>query len=506
MSLITYKGYTFDEGTNEIISLWDYNDDGDVCIRYVPSPTVKNWLQSPVEEHGMIGGRGSGKSVALAYKCMEICNTYPGINGIIIRKVKDDLKDSTFKTFLDTIPPELIAFHHEKSGVIHIACNGDPNTISIIQFLGADRQKQQQKWRGRHFGFFCVEEAQEFPALQGLTLYTELKIAMRQPGYPRYFAMTVGNPAGQNWQYKLYRDKNGNNLPNKELYIVSTIENAHNLPLGYIQKIIDSYPPELVKRYIEGSCDVADGLVFKEFGDANIINSWEYPLRSDWRAINSIDPSPGVVTPFACIFVAIDNRGNYIAYDEYYELGDRLQPHADGILAKMDRSEKEGIDIETTLIDHQANTKTREKDHGTVSVRTDLLDYGLPTINANKNIREGINRMIELIHPNPKNIHVTKNQSPAPRLYIYRDKCPNFIRQLNNYMWDQIQDDGSESPKEHQEDHLIDGFRYVVNHTFEFMPDEEEEKESDILLSFVEEGFQQMLEDNENEKGITEYY
>lgn len=52
------------------------------------------------------------------------------------------------------------------------------------------------------------------------------------------------------------------------------------------------------------------------------------------------------------------------------------------------------------------------------------------------------------------------------RLFVYRKKCPNLLREFTTYVWDaQAQKRGEDRPLK-QNDHALDALRYVVHTIF----------------------------------------
>ncbi|KKK83991.1 hypothetical protein LCGC14_2787820, partial [marine sediment metagenome] len=100
------------------------------------------------------GAFGAGKTIALCAKGLKLSLDYPKNYGLICRKVRATLGQTTLKTFLELVcPRELIANYNKSEGLITLT-NG-----SQILFGGLDDPLKLGSMGAGGIGFVAIDEA-----------------------------------------------------------------------------------------------------------------------------------------------------------------------------------------------------------------------------------------------------------------------------------------------------------------------------------------------------------
>jgi hypothetical protein len=74
------------------------------------------------------------------------------------------------------------------------------------------------------------------------------------------------------WMEEYFPDDNG--IPGRELFRISTRENAKHLDPGYIEQLEQTYSPELIRSIIDGEYDVLEGQVYKTYSADRHLIGW----------------------------------------------------------------------------------------------------------------------------------------------------------------------------------------------------------------------------------------
>jgi hypothetical protein len=268
------------------------------------------------------------------------------------------------------------------------------------------------------------------------------------------------NPEPGNWIWDRFAKLSYNNeLPKEFHYLSATTNENPYLPPDYVPTLLQSYPEELIKRYIEGKWEVYEGQIYPEFNRvAHVIRPFDIP--SNWERVVAIDH--GLVNPTCALWGAIDFDGNIFIYDEYYNPG-IVSQHAKEIIRK---SEKQNISL--WIIDPSTAAKTREKEGMPWSVLEEYNDYGIFPIPANNEKLAGINRVKEFLKFDSGRVNPITEEHPSPRLFIF-SSCTNTVWEMPQYRWKKLRSllprSDPEQPQD-TNDHAMDSLRYLIMSRF----------------------------------------
>lgn len=423
-----------------------------------PLPKQKQFLDQVLDPNApkymaYFGGVGSGKSLVLcaAMICQGVIH---GGEYVIARQFMPELKRTTYKTFLEICPPELIVEHKIALSEVHIrSASGKP---AIFYFVGLD---EPDKLRSLNLSGFGIDEGSQVSEESFLLLMNRL----RNPKGLRK-GLVVGNPAGHNWVYSYFikQDMFKTQAAKDQfrLILAPSTENVH-LPEGYVESMLATYSQERIQREIMGSFDAFEGMVYPEFRrDLHVIEPFKIP--ETWTRVIGVDH--GYRNPSAWVWGAVDQDGNVYIYREFYESewlideivkGNKGKNKA-GVLTLM-----KGEKIEAAYIDPSTRAVRNEKNGEKVSDFTlykDALPADFPLLVANNDVTPGIDRVKSFLKPDP----VTNK----PKLYIF-NTCTNLVEELVKYRYRELTHTQTGKMNEREEpykhdDHAVDALRYLI--------------------------------------------
>lgn len=403
------------------------------------------------------GGVGSGKTLIGCIAVLTMAFLHSG-DYLICRLFNPELKLTTYKTFLEICPKELIAEHRVADQIIKI--RSVDGGISNIIFRGLE---EPGKHRSLNLNAAYIDEASQVSE----EAFTLLQSRLRGKHYRKILCTT--NPNGHSWLYRYWIKKDfGNDNAKRQFFSVHapSTENLH-LPEGYVQNMLDSWSEERIKREVMGSWDAFQGQVYTEFERSkHVIKPFVIP--QEWTKFVGLDH--GYRNPAAAIWCAMDYDSNIYAYREFYQNEWIIEEIVKGRknvapgLVELSRNEKlEGVWVDPS-------TKANRGKESDFTTYLEYLPSSWPLIPANNEVANGIDRVKQYFKPQgPKN---------EPRLFIF-DTCVNLIEQIAQYRYEELTP-GQETAKNIKEspvkkdDHAVDALRYAI------MSRPEEPKKADL--------------------------
>lgn len=396
------------------------------------------------------GGVGSGKTMIGCITMLSQAVMHGG-DYLIGRQFMPELRATTYKTFLDICPPELIIEHRiADANIVLKSASGKPATI---MFRGLE---DPEKYRSLNLSGFYVDEGNQISEEAFLLLQGRLR---NMQGLRKGIITT--NPRGHDWLYMYFVKKDffKSEEIKKNYYLIQapSTENVH-LPDGYVENLLATYSDERIKREIYGSFDSFEGQVFSEFRrDTHVIKPFHIP--ANWPRIVGIDH--GYRNPAAWIFAAVSPDAELYVYREFYQReyliteilhGNNLEGKT-GVL-QLCHNEK----IEVAAIDPSVRARSGVKGESVLDEYLEHLPKEFPLIMANNDKTLGINRL--------KRYLKIDNKIGKPMLYIF-DTCTNLIEELVKYRYQELNPRAAGRKAEKEEpykvdDHAIDALRYLV--------------------------------------------
>jgi PBSX family phage terminase large subunit len=420
--------------------------DGSRC----PLPKQEQFLSALLNPVGpkyvrYVGGIGSGKTLVGCIAMVNLAATKKG-DYLIARQFMPELKDTTYKTFMEICPPELVAEVRVADMVVKIHCA--EGGVSTIMFRGLE---EPDKLRSLNLNAFYIDEANQVSEVAFMLLQGRLRGKSWRKGF-----LTM-NPGGHDWSWRWFvKQDHITSLEVKRLFLnirAPSLENVH-LPDGYIDTMMSTWSDERIKREIMGSEDSFEGQIYNEFDRSlHVIKPFRIP--EDWTI--RIGADDGYRNAAAWVYGAIDPDGDVYIWQEFYEkewlIEEIVKTGKDGRPSALTKlgSRK----VEQMRMDPAAKQVKNGINNWEIYLRT--LPAGFPMLEAQKNVQAGIERVKSYLKPDKRN---------KPRLYIF-DTCVNLLDEIAQYKWAErsVGQQGKLNEKEEpvkNNDHAMDALRYLI--------------------------------------------
>jgi phage terminase large subunit len=424
-----------------------------------PLPKQRQFLDALLDESPgapkyvrYVGGIGSGKTLIGCISMIHMAVLRPG-DYLIARQFMPELKDTTYKTFLEVCPRELIAEIRVADMVVKL--RNIEGGISTIFFRGLE---EPDKLRSMNLNAFYIDEANQVTEAAFLLLQGRLRGKYWRKGF-----LTM-NPGGHDWSWAWFSSKvRIKDERIKKLFLnirAPSTENVH-LPDGYIDTMMATWSSERIKREIMGSEDSFEGMIYPEF-DRSIHVIKPFRIPDDWTIRIGMDD--GYRNPAAWIYGAICPDGDLYIWAEFY----RKEWLIEEICGKKKKRDEKTGEVLPSAMDILGNRKVEQArlDTAAKQVKNGQSNWNLylenlpstfPLMEAQKSVQTGIERVKSYMKPDGHG---------KPRLYIF-DTCTNLLEEIAQYKWAErpVGQQGKANEKEEPHkvnDHACDALRYLV--------------------------------------------
>jgi len=390
---------------SEIIRTSDY---------YKPLPQQADF-HSASEMYKLYGGAmGGGKSRALCEEVLALSLEYPNNFIVVARQTLPELKATTLLTWQEEVigngRAKLIRDYNKSEGLYTLK-NG-----SRILFSGLDSDNID-KLKSMNLGAFAIDEATEVAEDIFLMFITRL----RRKGC-RYFGLLASNPE-PGWVKERFIDQKLDDY----IFIKSLPSDNPYLPKDYIKRF-DNHPEDWKKRYLEGSWDVFELQIFKEFNaNVHLIPAFDEIKKGELQ--RSIDY--GERNPTACLWASFianpyDNQLDCFIYREFYLPG-IVQDTAPVI-----KNWSKGEIYTTTYIDPMCKNRRGSTGRNIEEEFNELLiTVTTPGTVSNNLKREAIHKWLRI---DKEHYHPRTGIKGAPHLFIV-DNLKALPKELIEHKW-----------------------------------------------------------------------
>lgn len=433
-----------------------------------PSDRQEEFFRSAAKEQLYGGSKRGGKTVAGCAKAIYLSFLFPGNRGMIARNAFTDLRDSTLVTFFALCPGELLADHNKSSHTITLRTR-DPKVNSTIIYRGLgedslDTQRAKEKAKAIETGWFWIDEPSEVSFEAYRMMLSQLCWFLPDGTRPPYMALLTSNPE-PGWVKDRFIDAEGKDyiLGHADAeFIPSLPRDNPGLPPDWETDLRDTMDEDWIRRYLDGSWDIHEGMVFRELDER--IHNLDRFLAGDaanwsnfitgFRHLAALDHASTGITAY--VRIAVDQDENAFALEEYYQENRRIDEHAAAVKAMDARYPA----LEYRLIDPSTQAKTLQNGRDMWSVQDAYLREGIPTTAAHRaNISVGLDLIKQYLHRNPMHRHPITLEMGSPRLFISKSRCPMLWREMVN-LKKELKADGTIVFV--GADHALDDLRYVL--------------------------------------------
>lgn len=431
------------------------------------SPAQKEIFDSGPTPILASGGWGAGKTAGFVLKVLAISDMFPGNRGVIIRRVWEEMKQTTMATFYKICPPEAYSKGRRADSEKYLRLNNG----SEILWMYMDDPEAATILGGLEINWFMIDQAEDideksFDDLLGrLGRWDKAQIPnwllereaaagrewqWRNPktGAPivPVYAMLTCNPSDEtHWLYRRFHEESEEHWEKRIPTRTGELQSYHDL--GYKMVHMPSYDnaflPEQnlnqlyahdsswVRRFVEAKWGIPEGKIHHVSnlsiipGDAGFI---ELLLRtcSLHRVLDH-----GDTAPTACTWFAVDKDGNIFAFREYY-VPNKLISHHRAEITSLSAGER----YETNLADPNIFIKFSQRQGGRFSVADEYSDCvtqdprtALHWIRGDNNEIGTRNRINEYLYVHPDKIHPYTKERGSPSLFfvVRSDEWPQGI-------------------------------------------------------------------------------
>jgi len=469
----------------------------DVCgvseILYAPQPHQKAFHEDTHTFKNIFGAYGSGKTTTAVMEIIEHVLTIPNGRTAMLAPTMTMLKATSYKELMTWLPYNQIEIEYKSKGSERIIMKNG-HEILLLPSNNADRI------RSLNLTAFYLEEASNakyelFAELQARTrnekafVYKlnedgspitewdeDLLVYRKVVDYNKLLGITCSNPdvgwirtevlfkSGDVYAPKKYPRKEEDCNPFMSTHIHDSYSNKY-LDADFQERMSRGKPQWWIKRYIYGSFDYAEGLVYPEMTE-NIVDPRNIP--GNWKRMFGVDF--GLRDPTTMIGIAIDPvEGIVYVYDEHYENEKPVNYHA-GKMKQMIAKVPPGM-INGQLIADPAGKQT--KGDGTKSYFSHYAEYGLWFKGGNNAIMSGIMKIYTYLSMGKLKI---------------MSNCVNLIMEAREYKYPSEELDNDKNRGEKPKDahnHAMDALRYIMAE----LPDNPESLLTEVYLSQAVSGY-----------------
>lgn len=378
---------------------------------------------------GFIGGIGTGKTRALVIKMILKLLDNPGCHCLLTAPTYAMLRDTTKRTFLELVPPDLIAYRNDTYNQIGVYT--PDGTISHVYFRSTDNPEHLRGPNLLAAGMdeHSMDTREAFEIVAG-------RLRMQPEGEQQLFVATT--PKGLNHVYELFGPNQTN--PLFEAFYASTRENPF-LPPSYVHSVYDLYAGAFAAQELEGKFVPYSGLVYGDVFDYNL-HIGDYPYNEKWGVDLAWDF--GYPAPEAVLAIQQDGAGNVFFFDEGYF----IKTLTEDIVADM-RARPWWRNVHDCIADEARPDSILR-----------LVNLGVPARPSNKGkILDGIQKVRSLFN--------VDSTTKKPILHIDR-RCTNLIHELSLYRWlesktDLIRGDTNRETGEEYKNRPIDAYNHLLD-------------------------------------------
>lgn len=224
------------------------------------------------------GAMGGGKSYALCAEGIALSCDYPGNHGYLCRHELVSFKKTTLLTLQILLDASGLVQQHHQSDHYFLLKNG-----SIIFYGGlGDDTSAIDRLKSMEIGWFGIDEASETTEAFFMMLGSRLRLQL--PGI-RYFGLLASNP-DPGWLKKRFIDQH---LAD-HIFVPALPRDNPKLPAGYVQRLVELFPEDWQKRFLEGDWSAFEGTNHC-FPFQAIQAACERDLPADAPKVLGVDPA-----------------------------------------------------------------------------------------------------------------------------------------------------------------------------------------------------------------------
>ncbi len=394
------------------------------------TPTQKAFATSREPFPAFVGGFGSGKTAAAIARAMALKTHFKQCDIAYYLPTYPLVEDIAFRRFPDLCERKGWAYRLNKAS-------------SFIEFPNAGRivfrtMERPERIVGYEVAHSVLDELDTLPTEKAREVWNKVIARNRQKmpgGFPNTVAVAT-TPEGFRFVWERWVK---NMAPGYELFRAKTMDNAANLPDGYIENLRNSYPTALLSAYLDGEfVNLTAGSVYPEFD----------------RALNATNET---VQPGDTLHIGMDFNVAKGAAVVHVLRGD--DPHA--------------VDEYTGVFDTPSMIELIKRDYGKhqIMIYPDASGKSRKSQNASESDIALLKAAGFRVCVNPANPAV-KDRVLSANAMIHKDgkrryrvnpqTCPHLVESLEKQAYDK----NGEPDKSAGFDHIIDAATYMLAYRY----------------------------------------
>lgn len=425
----------------------------DVCqsavILYRPLPHQTEYHKDTHTFKAIFGAYGSGKTTTAVMELIRHALAVPHGMSAMLAPTMQMLQETSYAILKDYMPHTFIDYEVKSRGKEEIVLTNG-HKILLLPSNSAD------KLRSLNLSAFYLEEASnaKYEVFSELTARTRNAAALKD-GKNKLLGIICSNP-DVGWvrteilhksdevissDGRVYPKDEDQYNPFMSTHLHSSYQNTYLDP-DFQMRISRGKPDWWVARYIHGSFDYAEGMVYPTFAK-NIVDPFYIP--GHWKRVFSVDF--GLRDPTVMLAGAIDPEENVLyIYDEYYKAETPINENAKAMKAILEQVPP-GLIYGQVIADPSGAKRSGATRR---SYFNHYAEYGLWFQEGNNNIEAGIAKVFTYLS--------------LYRLKIF-SHCINIIREGRSYKYRDNELDQQKNRGEKPVDannHAMDALRYML--------------------------------------------
>lgn len=377
-----------------------------------------------------LGGFGSGKTAAAIARAMALKSHFRSCDIAYYLPTYPLVEDIAYRRFPELCERKGWAYRLNKAS-------------SFIEFPNAGRivfrtMENPHRIVGYEVAHSIVDELDTLTIDKAREVWNKIIARNRQKCGMANTVAVATTPEGFRFVYERWVK---NKAPGYELFRAQTMDNAANLPDGYIDNLRNSYPSNLLSAYLDGEfVNLTAGSVYPDFDRA--LNSSDETIKPNETLHIGMDFN---VTKMSAIVHVLRN-------DEPHAVMELLDVFDTPSMAKLIKARYKDAG-HSVMVYPDASGNSRKSNNASESDLSILRQHGLsvcvnPTNPAVKDRVLSMNRML--------------HHEGERKYRINPDACPHYVESLEKQAYDR----NGEPDKSTGLDHCIDAGGYFIAYRY----------------------------------------
>ena len=221
----------------------------------------------------LVCGFGAGKTYALVSKAIILASMNIGCISAIFEPTSPMVRDILIRTLNELLEQWQVPFTFRASPLpeYQLQFKEGIHTILLRTIL------TYQRLRGQNLSAVGFDEADTVNKRDAEQAMNMALARLRSGNVQQFYATTT--PEGHSWAFDTF-EKNAKE--DTRLIRAKTSDNPF-LPEGFIDSLLENYPPQLIQAYLNGNfCNLTSGQVYSRFSrEKHLINELPFPLENE---------------------------------------------------------------------------------------------------------------------------------------------------------------------------------------------------------------------------------